>query len=67
MDLNVRHVAEDGFSNLVDKTKYQSMLGSPLYAAAATRPDISHVVGAHSKFNSALTEAHLTASKRIIR
>ena len=67
MDLNVKHVAEDGFSNLVDKTKYQSMPGSLLYAAVATRPDISHAVGALSKFNSAPTEAHLTAAKRIIR
>ena len=67
MDVNVKHVAEDGYSKLVDKTQYQSMLGSLLYAAIATMPDISHAVGALSKFNSAPTEAHLTAAKRVMR
>jgi len=51
----------------VYKTKYQSMQGSLLYVAVATRPDISHAVGALLKFNSALIEAHLAAAKRIIR
>ena len=67
IDLNVKHAAEDGFSNLVDKTKYQSILGSLSNAAVATRSDISHAVGALSKFSSLPTEAHLTAAKRIIR
>ena len=66
MDLNVKHVADDGYSKAEDKTQYQSVIGSLLYAAIATRPDISHAVDL-SKFNSAPTEAHLTAAKRIIR
>ena len=43
----------------------QSMVGSLLYAAIATRPDIAQAVGAVSKFNAKPTEAHLTAIKRI--
>ena len=43
------------------------MVGSLLYAATATRPDIAHAVGVVSKFNSKPTEAHLTAVKRILR
>ena len=43
------------------------MVGSPLYAAMATRPDIALAVGAVSKFNSCPNEAHLTAVKRIFR
>ena len=43
------------------------MVGSLLYAATATRPDIAQAVGAVSKFNSCPTEAHLTAVKRILR
>ena len=43
------------------------MVGSLLYAATATRPDISHAVGAVSKFNSCPTEAHLTAVKQLLR
>ena len=43
------------------------MVGSLLYAAIATRPDISQAVGVASKFCSKPTEAHLTAVKRILR
>ena len=41
------------------------MVGSLLYAAIATRPDIAQAVGAVSKCNSCPTESHLTAIKRI--
>ena len=67
MDLNVRLVADDGSSKLTDKIRYQSMVGSLLYVAVATRPDISQAVRVVSKFNSAPTEAHLNAVKRILR
>ena len=66
MDLNVKHVANDGCSKAIDKSHYQSMKGTLLYAVIATRPDISHAVEALSKFNLAPTEAHLTAAKRIV-
>jgi len=46
MDLNVKLVADDGYSKPVDRIRYKSMIGSLLYAAIATRPDISHAVGA---------------------
>ena len=65
MDLNVKLVANYGHSKSVDKVRYQSMIGSLLYIAIATRPDISQAVGALSKFNSAPMEAHLTAVKRL--
>ena len=42
------------------------MVGSLLYVATAARPDISHAVGAVSKFNSCPTEACFTAVKRIL-
>ena len=67
MDLNVKLVADDGYSKPVDRIRYKSMIGSLLYAAIATRPDISHAVGALSKFSSAPTEVHLTAVKRFLR
>ena len=63
MDLNVRLVADDGLSKPTDKSRYQSMVGSLLYVAVATRPDICQAVAAVSKFNSAPTESHLTAVK----
>ena len=43
------------------------MVGSLLYAAIATRPDVAQAVGVVSKFCSKPTEAHLTAAKRILR
>ena len=67
MDANVKLWKDDGVSKPVDTVLYQSIIGSLLYAAIATRPDISQAVGALSKFNSCPTEAHLTAAKRILR
>ena len=67
MDMNVKLVKDDGHSKKVDPIHYQSMVGSLLHAARATRPDISHAVGVVSKFNSEPTVAHLTAVKRIFR
>ena len=42
------------------------MVGSLLYTAITTRPDITQAVGAMSKFDSCPSEAHLTAVKRIL-
>ena len=64
-DLNVKLEKDDGVSKRVDPTTYQSIIGGLMYAATATRPDISYSVGMLSKFNSSPNEAHLTAAKRI--
>ena len=66
-DLNVKLQKEDCFSRPVDATSYQSMVGSLLYAAIATRPDIAQAVGVVSKFCANPTQNHLTAAKRILR
>lgn len=66
-DTNVKLTKEDDVSKQVDSSLYQSMVGSLLYAATATRPDISHAVGVVSKFNANPSEAHMTAVKRIMR
>ena len=67
MDPNVKLVKDDSYSKKVDAAQYQSMVGSLLHVARATRPDIAHAVGIVSKFNAASTQAHLTAVKRIFR
>ena len=67
MDYNVKLVKNDGSSKLADQLLYQSMVGSLLHAARATRPDIAHAVSVVSKFNSEPTEAHMKAVKRIFR
>lgn len=66
-DISVILEKDDGVSKEVDSIACQSMVGSLLYAACASRPDISHAVGAASKFNSKPMEAHLTALKWILR
>ena len=67
MDLNVKLVKDDKYSKSVDPILYQSMVGSLLHAARATRPDIAHTVSIVSKFNAKPSQAHLTAVKRIFR
>lgn len=66
-DLNVKLVKEDNISKPTDQEKYQSIVGSLLYAAMATRPDIAQAVGVISKFCSCPNESHMTAAKRILR
>jgi len=66
-DVSVKLTKNDGISQAVDSGVYQSMVGSLLYAAIATSPDIAHAVGVVSRFNSNPSEAHLTAVKRILR
>ena len=66
-DLNVKLQKEDGFSKPVDVTSYQSIVGSLLYTAIETRPDIAQAVGVVSKFCANPTQNHLTATKRTLR
>ena len=66
-DTNVHLVKDDGVSKRVDSGIYQSMVGSLLYAAIATRPDIAQAVSAVSKYNCNPSQVHLTAVKRIFR
>ena len=46
---------------------YQNMIGSLLYAAITTRPDISFAVQTLSQFNTNPGPVHLTAVKRVFR
>jgi len=66
-DPNVKLVKDDGVSKqLENNSSYQLMVGSLLYAATATQPDIAQAVGAVSKFCAQPTEAHHTAVKRVL-
>ena len=57
---------EEGVSRPVDTIPYQSIVGSLLYAAITTRPDIAQAVGVVAKFCANPTQSHLTAAKRIL-
>ena len=60
-DPDTKLMKVDSITKKVDPTTYQSMVGSLLYAAIATLPQ---VVGVVSKFNS---KPYLTAVKSILR
>ena len=51
----------------VDLKLYQSIVGSLIYAAISTRPDISHAVNMISRYLANPGPAHLVAAKRILR
>jgi hypothetical protein len=65
-DPNVVLQKEDG-SKPVDQTYYQSIIGSLLFLALTTRPDIQLAVGKCARYNSNPLTSHLTAARRILR
>jgi hypothetical protein len=67
MDPNVKlDLAEDcGEKELKDITDYETVMGSLMYTALASRPDISYAVAAHSRYNSRPFTCHMTAGKRV--
>jgi len=71
MDPNVKlHLAEDrGGKDLEqeDITDYQAVVGSLMYAALATQPDISYAVAALSRYNSRPFTSHMTTAKRVLQ
>jgi len=50
-----------------DQAQYQSIVGSLMYAAQATRPDIAFPVAALSRYLLKPYKTHMTAAKRVLR
>jgi len=52
-----------------DKSKrpYQELIGSLIYLAVSTRPDIAHAVNFLSQFNTCHGDEHWSAAKRVLR
>jgi len=57
-------VCEDKPAN---RKEYLSMVGSLMYAALGSRPDIAYSVTALSRYNVQPLEMHTTAAKRVLR
>jgi hypothetical protein len=54
-------------SEWADQTPYRSLVGSLMYLAVATRPDISYVVGRLSSFLDCFRLEHWQAAIRVLR
>jgi len=69
IDPNIKlDLAEDrGEKELEDITDYQAVMGSLMYAALGTRPDISYAVTALSRYNSRPFTSHMTAAKGVLQ
>jgi len=52
---------------LANRKEYLSMVGSLMYAALGSRPDIAFSVTSLSRYNVQPLEMHLTAAKRVLR
>jgi len=71
MDPNVKlDLADNRGEKELDKDRvkhYQAIIGSLMYAALATRPDISYAVAALCRYNSCPFTSHMTAAKRVLQ
>ncbi|KAL7284387.1 hypothetical protein ACG7TL_001677 [Trametes sanguinea] len=67
LDPHVCLRAHDGPENSELRALYQAIVGSLMYAALGTRPDIAHAVQQLSQYSSNPAPVHLTAAKRVLR
>ena len=51
----------------IDQPSYQSVVGSLMYLATCTRPDIAYAVGVLARFSSKPNQSHWTAVKCVLR
>ena len=51
----------------LDQRLYQSLVGSLMYLATCTRPDIAYAVATLARFSSKPNQAHWVAAKRVLR
>ena len=64
------HLTKDDSPRVPDKQRvkiYQQLIGSLMYAACATRPDIAFAVNTCSQFMQNPGEKHLQAAKHVLR
>ena len=57
----------DGGGKSVELLKYQELVGSLLYAAISTRPDIAYAVGRLTRHMQAPLQRHWKAAQRVLR
>jgi hypothetical protein len=61
------HLSKDDGTPLPTDNLYLALVGSLIYLAVNTRPDISHAVGILSRFMSCPTDKHWEAGKHVLK
>jgi ribonuclease HI len=64
---SIKLSAEDGDPLDTDKFPYSQLVGSLMYIAVCTRPDISYAVGALARYMAKPTTVHWQAAKGVLR
>ena len=67
METTARPTKAHDHSKMCDQRQYQSAIGSLLYLAGATRPDISYAVHKLAQYCSSPTTEHWNLVKRVLR
>jgi len=67
MEPGRRLVAAQDSDKLIDQREYQSLVGSLMYIAVGTHPDLAFALSVLSKYNSKPTTDHTLATKWVLR
>ena len=67
VDPGNRLVKADQDEEALEQLPYQSVVGSLMYLATCTRPDIAYAVGMLARFSSKPNRSHWVAAKRVLR
>lgn len=68
MDVNVKLLKPERTNNgKCIGVPYRELIGSLMYLAVSTRPDIAFAVSSLSQFNDCFDESHWAAARRVLR
>ena len=67
VDQGNRLVKADEDEEALEQLPYQSVVGSLMYLATCTRPDIAYAVGMLARFSSKPNQSHWVAAKRVLQ
>lgn len=67
LDPNITLTAATDEQQVLTDVPYQVLIGSLMYAAVGTRPDIAFAAQSLSQFNTKPTQTHWTAAKHVLR
>lgn len=67
LEINVKLNVIEGEETCSLEIPYQELIGSLMYLALMTRPDIAHAVSSLSQYNNCYTRLHWQCAKRVLR